>query len=253
MAVIYSQNGVIVKNDSDLELVPYYPPSDKSIIVDSSGYIGSKKNAEENTYFTVIDSSSDYSQSGLGQVTLLDQLSPVDTLTINGHDYGVIQLDNWLIIDRNLSEPIGTQNTDYIVPDSGHASAGYFYKGASLYDVSTQDCTQLASDFLASVGNGWEFPSKDFRDHFVSKFDGYDSAYFRDESWYNGANVFGLNFVGARYSEGGSINYSASLIPCIYQTSVYWIAINRDGNVSFPVESGVFNYFNPRRLVKKLS
>lgn len=239
---------------SKISLVPYLPPQSNSLIIDNNGYIGYKQTAKDSTYYATLDSSADFSQSELGQVTIIEKLNPIGNLVINGHEYGIIKLDNWLIIDRNLTEPIGNLNTDYVVPPSDHSEAGYFYKGSSLYDASTSDWTTLAKNFLSSVGEGWEFTTKEFFDFFVSKYSGFDSIFFRKETWNNGLNIFGLNFVGARYANNASsFDYTASILPARVGNYTYWICINESGNVSFPVESGVLHYYNPHRLIKKLS
>ena len=190
----------------------------------------------------------------MGQVTVLEKLEPVGSLLINGHEYGIIQLDNWLIIDRNLVEPIGTLNTDYVIPPSDHSDAGYFYRGSSLWDANTSSWTTLAQNFLSSVGEGWEFTTKEFHDFFKNKYTNVDSSYFRREDWYNGLNLLGLNFVGARFATSSNFfDYSASLLPTREGNYTYWIMINQSGNVSFPAEAGVLSYYNPHRLIKKLS
>lgn len=253
MAVTYSQNGVIVRQNP-ITQVAYAPNQNYTLIIDKNGYIGDKKYAAGNTYYATVDRSADFSSSQLGKVTILKQLHPIGTILINGNEYGIIQLENWLILDRNLSEPIGTLNTDYILPSSEHSDAGYFYRGTSLYDSSTSTITQLAQNFLSSVGDGWQFPTVEFYNFFKQTYGDIDSSYLRKETWYNGSNLFGLNFVGARYgTRPGSIDYSASLIGCYLGNRCDWIAVNQSGAVTYPEEYNVLQYYNPRRLIKKLS
>lgn len=69
MAVMYSQNGVVVRNASK-KIVPISATTD-IVVVDKNGYIGEKRPNGDTVYFGYLDAFADYSQAGLGQVTII--------------------------------------------------------------------------------------------------------------------------------------------------------------------------------------
>ena len=121
MAVTYSQNGVIVKGNNEINISRCSSNTFK--IVDKNGYIGNSLDNLACNYCVIIND--DYSNKGLGQVTF-----PND-IVINGKTYPTTIINNqqWTTLNLDLKwEGLESLSNDSSVP-----RADYYNQDESTY------------------------------------------------------------------------------------------------------------------------
>lgn len=217
MAVMYSHNGVIVMPRNITQVV-YTPPQPHTLLIDKNGYIGEMQYAAGNTYFACMDTIADFSQSQLGQVTVI--MPEFGETVIGERTYKTTKIGSQTWLAENLDLKIegytpGTWNDNSI-------SFGYWSDDEATYGIDgTYQCgllyNGLAVDYLQankdSLFPGWRVPTKADLDLLINTAQA-TMLKAQDKtitsSWplnWNGADSLRLNIIpcGTRYH--GSYGY----------------------------------------------
>ena len=141
------------------------------VVVDRNGYIGEKRPNGNTVYFGYLDTFADYSQAGLGQVTIIPNVV-IGNVTIGGREYKTTKIGNqeWLAenldykFDVNGSQiPIGVSETPttpaawYYNNDEASYGIDGTYKCGLLYNwYATKYLEDNKSTLLPE---GWHVPS----------------------------------------------------------------------------------------------
>ena len=195
MAVTYSQNGVIVRQNT-VKQVAYTPPQSSTLIIDKNGYIGDKQQAAGNTYYATVDSVADFSDEQLGQVTLL--FPKDDEIAIGGKIYKIIAIGNKIWLAQNLDFNFDGNAVYYNNDESTYGWNGLKY--GALYNYSSLQ--YLVNNGSSLIPVGWRVPTEsDFNDLIANASDdgvSVNSAFHlkSTNSWVdnkNGDNSVGFN------------------------------------------------------------
>ena len=243
------------------------------VVVDRNGYIGEKRPNGNTVYFGYLDSFADYSQAGLGQVTIIPVV--IGKVTIGGREYKTTKIGNqeWLAenldykFDVNGSQiPIGGNYDTEATPH-----AWYYNNNETDYGINgTYKCGLLYNWYAAKylednkntlLPSGWHVPTKSEVNSLLSSVGSSAKPYFATNNsvtsnfpQVNGIDSISLSLLpsGDRYT---SFRYMGSNMALWLASQVdgtgscVWYALNSGD--SFHVETGYSNSLGySLRLVK---
>lgn len=165
MAVTYSQNGVIVRQNT-VKQVAYTPQQSNSLVIDKNGYIGHTMPAGGTTYYAAVDTAADYSNEGLGQVSVI--IPEFGTTVIGGRTYKTVKIgtQTWMAEDLDYKFPGAEFN-----PSGTPSTPAYFYTNRSSTPPSEYarllynwHALRYLEDNKSTLIPGWRVPtSTDYR------------------------------------------------------------------------------------------
>jgi uncharacterized protein (TIGR02145 family) len=129
MAVTYSNHGVIVRQNT-VKQVAYTPQQSNSLVIDNNGYIGYTMPACGTTYYAAVDTAADYSNEGLGQVSVI--IPEFGTTVIGGKTYKTTTIGTQTWLCYNLDLTFTGLNTG-ASSTSADMQATYLSKDESIY------------------------------------------------------------------------------------------------------------------------
>jgi uncharacterized protein (TIGR02145 family) len=173
MAVMYSQNGIMIRGGGDpfaLSDIVNIIPFNKMVVVDKNGYIGYDITEyfqyRGNTYYynyAILSNGSDFSQSGLGQVTFYTPASS----EIGGRVYNTVIIGGveW------MAENLDYKFTGCAIGQSGSSTseprANYYQNNEATYGVNGNKygllynwiAVKYLEDHKSELIPGWHVPT----------------------------------------------------------------------------------------------
>lgn len=246
MAVMYSQNGIMIRGGGgatlgEVHLQACVPVSGGIKVVDKNGYIGGDFYGayypqSYNFYnnFVIVDEKADFSNTELGQVTLL---IPGES-EIGGKTYRTVTIGNQTLLAENLDFKfsgcnIGGSGT----PSTSNAwyynnnEATYGWEGKKYGLLYNWHAVKLLNDNRATLIPGWHVPSTTEWDALATAVGGASNAGTVLKSttdWTSGAgtDVYGFAALPAGNRYSGSFNDV-----CLYAN--FWTATEHSSSDAY--------------------
>ena len=151
---------------SKISQVPYSPPQANTLIIDKNGYIGDKHVAKDLTYYAILDNRADFSQSELGQVTII--VPEIGSVEIGGRTYKTTKIGNQTWLAENLDYKfegidINPTNTNPITPAAWYYNrdeATYGWNGRKDGLLYNSYAVQLMDSNRNIAFHGWHIAQK---------------------------------------------------------------------------------------------
>lgn len=212
-------------------IVPIVPVS-KIYVVDDNGYIGYDitkyfQYVNQTIYhnFAILASGNDFSQMGLGQVTI----TPTSTDNIGGREYSTVTIGGVTWMSENLDFKfsglvVGSSGTTYDEPRANYYSnneAQYGYDGNKYGLMYNWVAVNYLHTHRSTLIPGWHVPTNAEWQSLISTAGGSSLAGTKlksDTEWTSGAgdNVLGFNALPAGYYDA---TFSAKGTRCNFFTS----------------------------------
>lgn len=159
----------LLKYDRRKKIVPISPTTD-IVVVDKNGYIGEKRPNGNTVYFGYLDSFADFSEKGLGQVTIIPVV--IGEVTIGGRKYKTTKIGNQEWLAENLDYKFNVNGSQIPIGSSGDPTtpaAWYYNNDEASYGIDGTYKYGLLYNWYAAkylddnkatlLPSGWHVPS----------------------------------------------------------------------------------------------
>lgn len=199
------------------------------MIIDKNGYIGEKRPNGNTVYFGYLDSFADFSDKGLGQVTIIPIV--IGEVTIGGRKYKTTKIGNQEWLAENLDYKFDVNGSQIPIGSSGTPTtpaAWYYDNNEASYGIDgTYKCGLLYNWYAAKylddnkatlLPSEWHVPSRSEFNTLATTLGGVsiaglllkaldNSVTSNWPSGWNGVDYYGFNAIPSGRIDSGSFNY----------------------------------------------